>query len=276
MNEPLITSVTNPLIKRVRSLEQRKFRQREGAFLVEGIRPVWQALESGAPVELLLVAPELLTSPPALQLIESRPGAGTRIVSVSAAVFSSFAVREHPSGLAAVVQTQHRALDDLDSGAGSLYVGLHEASNPGNLGTILRTLDAVEGSALITIGAATDPYHPTAVKAAMGALFTVPVVAVDSVAALLDWCHARGVGVVTTSSHAGGVEHWSASYPDPCLLLFGSEGSGLPPHALGAGDLAVRIPMFGAADSLNLAVSAAILLYEVRRSRRVDERPAAQ
>jgi TrmH family RNA methyltransferase len=264
----VISSVANPLIKRIRALARGGRRQEEDLFYVEGIRAVWQAVERDVPLAMLILAPDLLTSEPARRMLAAQEAAGRRVVRVSGAVFKSFAAREHPSGLAALVPVFHATLADLPIGPGALFVALHEPGNPGNLGTILRTLDAVGGSGLITIGAATDPYHPTAVKASMGALFTVPVIPVARWEPVSTWCRARGIGVVTTSSHAARVDHWSARYPDPCLLLFGSEGHGLPDVAVGAGDLAVRIPMSGAVDSLNLAVAAGILLYEVRRSRR--------
>jgi TrmH family RNA methyltransferase len=264
-DEPLIRSAANPLIKRMRALAQRKQREAEDAFVVEGIRPVWQAVESGVTVEALIVAPDLLTSEQARLMVAARRNAGMRVVAVSAAVYQSFAEREHPSGLAAIVRIVRRRLAELAVSPRALFVALHETGNPGNLGTILRTMDAVAANGLIVIGAATDPYHPTAVKASMGALFTIPIVRVASADEVLAWCRAHAIGVVTTSAEAR-EDHWSARYPRPCLLLFGSEGQGLPHGILEAGDLTVRIPMQGHVDSLNLAVSAGILLYEARRA----------
>ena len=265
LREVTITSTANPLIKRLqRLLAQRKQRQAEGTFVVEGIRGVWQALESGADVELLVLAPDLLTSEPAWAMLEREWDAGRRVVTVSPAVYAGLAEREHPSGLAAVVRMTSTSLDALPVDREALFVGLYQVGNPGNLGTILRTLDAVGGTGLITIGDATDPYHPAAVRASMGALFTLPVASVREPAALRAWCREQGIGIVTTSDRAP-IEHWSARYPERCLLLFGNEGEGLPEALLAAGDMAVRIPMYGGADSLNLAVAAGVLLYEVRR-----------
>jgi TrmH family RNA methyltransferase len=264
MYDPPVTSVANPLIKRARALAQRKHRDAEGAFVVEGIRGVWQAVESGAPVETLIVAPALLTSEPARRMVEAQRAAGSRVVAVSAAAYERFAEREHPSGLAAIVRIEERGLSDLAVTPRALFVALHETGNPGNLGAILRSMDAVAANGLIILGNATDPYHPTAIKASMGAIFTIPVVRALTIQALLSWCRAHDIGVVTTSTQAN-VDHWSARYPEPCLLLFGSEGQGLPAVRLQAGDLAVRIPMQGHVDSLNLAIATGILLYEVRR-----------
>jgi TrmH family RNA methyltransferase len=262
-----IESPANPLIKRMRALEQRKAREREGAFIVEGIQPVWHAVENGAAIETLVVAPELLTSAPAREMIAQQRAAGTRIVEISASVFARVATREHPSGLAAIVRARPQSLDDLAVTPTALFVALHEVGNPGNLGTIIRTVDAVGGTGVILIGDGTDPYHPSAVRASVGTLFRLPIVQVDTVADMLAWCAAQQVAVVTTSGRAPH-DYWDVTYPAPCLLLFGNEGRGLPPDVVAAGDLAVRIPMHGGADSLNLSVAAGVLLYELLRQRR--------
>jgi len=267
----VIQSAANPLIKRIRALENRRERERAGMFWVEGIAPVWSAVESGAAIDTLIIAPDLLTSTGAREMVAAAQAKGVRVTEVSGDLFARLAAREHPSGLGAVVQMTRRTLDDLIVIPDALFVALDAVGNPGNLGTILRTADAVGAHGAVLLGDSTDPYHASAVKASMGALFRVPVVAVSSVGTLLDWCHARGVGVVTTSAHAA-VSHWEAVYPAPTLVLFGSEAQGLAPDVLAAGDLAVRIPMYGGVTSLNLAVAAGILLYEVRRTRDVHSR----
>ena len=264
MSEPTITSRSNPLVKRIRALEQRKHRDSEGAFFVEGIRPVWQAVEGRAPIETLIVAPELLTSAPARDMIEAQRSAGTRVVEVTAPVFETIAEREHPSGLGAIVRAGLVTLDDLVVESRSFFVALEDTGNPGNLGTIIRTVDGAGGSGVILIGAGTDPYHPTAVKASMGTLFRVPLARAGDLSSVAGWFRSRGLRLVTTSSRAP-VVYWSAPLRPPLVLLFGSEGEGLTDREWEGGDLAVRIPMSGSADSLNLAVSVGILLYEVRR-----------
>ncbi len=265
-----IESAANPLIKRIRALEQRKGREREGVFVVEGIQPVWQAVESGAGIDTLIVAPELLTSAPSREMVARQRAAGVAVAEVGAAVFARIASREHPSGLAAIVRMARRSLADLAVTPDARFVALHEIGNPGNLGTILRTVDAVGGDGVLLVGAGTDPYHPSAVKASMGTLFRVPVVQVDDLAAAQAWCRARGIALITTSDRAPH-DHWDVTYPAPSLLLLGNEGRGLPPEVIAAGDLAVRIPMLGSADSLNLAVAAGVLLYEILRAHRGDK-----
>jgi RNA methyltransferase, TrmH family len=259
-----IESAANPLIKRIRALEQRKGREQAGAFFVEGIQAVWQAVDAGVAIETLVVAPDLLTSAAAREMVARQAAAGMPVAEISAPLYERIATRENPSGLAAIVRITSRNLASLVVTPQSLFVALHEIGNPGNLGTILRTVDAVGGNGVILVGETTDPYHPNAVRASVGTLFRIPVVQAGGIEEVYSWSRAHGVGVVTTSARAAR-EHWQAAYPSPLLLLFGNEGRGLPPEIVGQGDLAVRIPMHGGASSLNLAVAAGVLLYEVLR-----------
>jgi RNA methyltransferase, TrmH family len=261
--EPIISSSANSLIKRIRLLAERKHRRREGAFVVEGIQPVWQAVEAGADIEVLVVAPDLLKPPAARAMIISEEERGTRVARVTSELFTRIAGRDGPAGLAAIVRARPVPLAALDVPAGALFVALHEPGNPGNVGTIIRTASAVGATGVILTGAATDPYDPAAVKASMGALFDVPVAAA-SAQEFLDWSASRQVTVAAASAR-GERSVWEAEFPAPLALLLGSEGEGLPGPLLDRAGLHVRIPMVGTAESLNLAVAAGVLLYEVRR-----------
>jgi RNA methyltransferase, TrmH family len=260
----VITSAANPLVKRVRLLSDRKYRRRESAFVVEGIQPVWQAVEAGSDVEVLIVAPELLRHAGAAAMVAAQEASGVRVARLSGELFSRISGRDGPSGLAAIVRAAAGSLADLAVGPGTLLVALHAAGNPGNLGTIIRTASATGADGVILIGPSADPYDPVAVKASMGALFTVPVVVAASAAEFLAWARERGVGVAAASAR-GSTLCWDAELPLPLVLLLGSEGSGLPDELLDAADVRVAIPMTGTAESLNLSVAAGVLLYEVRR-----------
>jgi TrmH family RNA methyltransferase len=260
----MISSAANPLVKRVRSLADRKHRRRESAFVVQGIQPVWQAVESGSDVEVLIVAPDLLRHPGAAAMVAAQEASGVRVARLSGELFGRISDRDAPSGLAAIVRTATVTLAGLAVGPGSLFVALHSAGNPGNLGTIIRTASATGAGGVILIGPSADPYDPSAVKASMGALFTVPIATVASAAEFLTWARASGVRVAATSAR-GSVTCWDADLKVPIAVLLGSEGSGLPEDVLDAADLQVAIPMTGTAESLNLSVAAGILLYEVRR-----------
>lgn len=264
MADAVITSRANPIIKELRALKRRKGQSESGVVFVEGIQPVLQALDANAHIDYLIVAPELLTSETALQAIKKQRAIGTRIVNVSGAVFESLADREHPSGLAAAVSPYQYALQVLPITATSVFLALYEVRNPGNLGTIIRTADAFGGSGVILIGDTTDPYHPTAIQASRGAVFSMPVVRIQVYGELLDWCRARDIDCITASDSAQTLL-WQAELRTPLVFVLGSEGKGLPESLVSSSDLSVSIPMQGAIDSLNLAVVASVLLYEVRR-----------
>jgi RNA methyltransferase, TrmH family len=260
----MISSAANPLVKRVRALADRKTRRRESAFVVHGIQPVWQAVEAGADIEVLLVAPELLRHRGALEMVDTQQAAGVRVTRLTGELFGRISDRDEPAGLAAIVRAAPARVDDLAVPDGALFVVLYEPGSPGNVGTIIRTASAVGASAVILIGPSADPHDPAAVKASMGALFTVPVATVPSAAEFLVWARAAGVAVAATSGRAP-VSCWDATWQLPLALLLGSEGAGLPADLLAAADVQVSIPMTGTAESLNLAVAAGVVLYEVRR-----------
>jgi RNA methyltransferase, TrmH family len=259
-----ITSPSNPLLKRIRGLRLRKHREKEGAFFVEGIQSVWQAARNGADIETIILAPELLRSDRASRMVREREKQGTRVVSVSPEAFASIADRENPSGLGAVVRTRASTLARLPRSADAVFVALDHVEKPGNVGSIIRSADATGADAVIVVGDSTDPYHPAAVKASMGTLFTVPVTSTASIDDLFEWAKEWHLHVVGTSAHAETVL-WETSFEVPTLLLFGNEGAGLSPEVMSRVEKSVKIPMSGTVTSLNLAVAVGIFLYEVRR-----------
>jgi TrmH family RNA methyltransferase len=258
----IITSAANPLVKRVRQLADRRHRRREGAFFVDGVQPVWRAVEAGVGVETLIVAPDLLAGSPAMRMVEEQEARGTRVARLSRELFLRLSEREGAPGLAAIVRGRLGGLDAL--AADGVLVALHEIGNPGNLGTIVRTADAAGAAGVVLIGDTTDPFAPAAVKASMGSLFAVALAHAPTLDDFFAWTTGHGVPVVATSGRAPD-DHWATRYPRPVAVLLGSEGSGLPPEALRRADRQVRIPMVGTAESLNLAVAAALMLYELNR-----------
>jgi TrmH family RNA methyltransferase len=262
------------LIKRVRLLADRRQRRREGAFVVRGVQPVWQAVEAGADLEVLIIAPGLLRGQAGEKItamVAGQEARGVRVARLTDELFGRIADRDGPTGLAAIVRGRVAGLESLPvpPPADAVYVALFEVANPGNLGTIVRTADAAGAAAVILVGSCTDPFDPIAVKASMGAVFGVPVVAAEEGAGeFLSWCRASGVTVAPASGRTGD-EFWDAPLRLPAAILLGSEGAGLPEELLAAGDVRLRIPMTGTAESLNLAVAAGILLYEARRRNRL-------
>lgn len=260
----IISSAANPLAKRVKLLANRKHRRREGAFVVEGLQPVWSAVEAGWEVETFLVAPGLLTHQPALRMVEEQERAGVAVARFATELFQRLVDRDGPSGIAAVVRSRAGGPESLDVRPGAVFVALHRIANPGNLGTIIRTVDAVGGAGVVLIGDTVDPYAPAAVKASMGSLFAVDVVHTPGAPEFFAWAAAHGVEVLATSGSAD-EDHWSAAYEPPLAFLLGSEREGLPADLLDRASRQVRIPMVGTVDSLNIGVAASIMLYEARR-----------
>lgn len=265
MPEKMITSTSNSLVKRLRALmRDRAERESEGRFVCEGIQPVWRAVDAGACIEMLVVAPGLLGGSPGERLLGDAEAAGVPRVLVSDAVFRRVSDREGPSGVAAVVDRSPGRLEQLPVTGASLFVVLHETANPGNLGSIIRTADAAGADGVVLLGRCADPYSPASVKASMGSLFSVPLVLDASLDSFFAWACEHDVSTMTTSARAK-VPYDTSPYPTPLAVVLGSEGSGLPAGLLARGDSQVTIPMFGTASSLNLSVAAGVLLFEARR-----------
>lgn len=259
-----ITSAANPVARRVRLLADRKHRRQEAAFVVDGIQPVWRAVEAGWEIETLIVAPDLLAGSPAARMVIEQESAGTRVARMSSELFQRLSTREGPPGLAAIVRSRLRGLPDLAVRSDSVFVVLHGVGNPGNLGTIIRTADATGCAGVVLVGETSDPFAPAAVKASMGSLFAVDVVHVPEPEDFLGWARERGVHVVATSGSAD-QDYRELTCPTPLAVLFGAEGPGLPAELLRRSAQQVRIPMVGTAESLNLAVAAGVMMYELRR-----------
>lgn len=263
---PLVTSFANPAVKRFRGLAARKNRRREGAFTAEGLQPVWFAVQARWPVELLIVAPDLLTHEPSWQLVDEAERSGTLVTRVSREVFQHLSDRDGPAGLAAILSGVIGGIDRFDPAADGPVVALHRVANPGNIGAILRSADAAGAAGLLLIGPTADPLAPAAVKASMGSLFAVPVAHVDDDDVLFSWASQAGRPVVAITG-TGSQALWQTPIPANAVLLFGSEGDGLPDDLARRSDSAVSIPMWGTAESLNLATAAAVTLFECARLR---------
>lgn len=252
-----ITSLQNPLIKRIRSLKHRKYRQREGRFWAEGIRIVLEALELRWDVEALVWAPDLLTSHSAHQAIVRMP---EKTVAVSGQVFRSLSSRDNPQGVGALVRIPERRLEDLSIGPETFLLVLEDAQDPGNVGTVVRTADCTGCHGVIMLGNCADPYAPQAVRASMGSLFSLPVVTGVATSDFLRWARAVNLRLVGTSARAA-VGYREADYSRPLALLFGSEQRGMSEALCRAAHETVCIPIQGRASSLNLSSAVAVMAY---------------
>jgi TrmH family RNA methyltransferase len=200
-------------------------------------------------------------------MIQGQSKVGTPCIEMAPHIFQTISSREHPIGLGAIIRTNWSELSSLHVAKADIYVGLLDVAEPGNLGAIIRTMDATGASALLLSGSTVDPYHPSAVKASMGTIFTMPHVALPNAMAMLEWAKINKLQTVASSAHAH-VPVDNVSYKFPVLLLMGSEGEGLPIFVMNAADLEVAIPMRGNATSLNLAVAAGIILVRLDAARR--------
>jgi TrmH family RNA methyltransferase len=259
----ILTSHRNPKLKQIRLLlQQRKARQNTGLFVVEGIRHVGEAVQSGARLEYLCYAPELLTSQFAEQLVREQKERGVPCFEVGGAILTDLAEKDNPSGLLAVVHQQHLSLGMLNPATLPWLVALVAPQDPGNIGAILRTIDAVGASGLLLLDQSADPYHPSAVRASMGTLFWIPL-CLAPFAEAAAWAHRNGYTIYGTSAHAAQDYLQVENYRTPRLLLMGSERQGLTSEQIAACDVVLSMPMRGRATSLNLAVATGVMLYHM-------------
>jgi TrmH family RNA methyltransferase len=258
----MITSKHNKQIKLLRRLQLRKVRTQTGLFVVEGIHPVITALDYPDQVETVVVCWSMLTSDTARAAVcEARRKHGVQVLETAEDVFKSVSRRDHPYGLAAVVRQSWQRLEHVEVRPLGLWVALNAVQYPGNLGTILRTCDAVGVSGVILLDSATDPYHPTSIRASLSGIFTQKLFRADF-DTFARWKQQTGCRLVGASGDAS-THYRHADYDLPMVLLMGSEGEGLSTTHRALCDEIVSIPMRGRNDSLNIAVATGVILYEV-------------
>ena len=259
-----ITGFSNPTVKALRALRDKKHRRREGKFLAEGLRLLTDARESGRLPELLVMA-EVREPHPLLEAIEADvERAGGEIVETSADILAKITGKDNPQAVCGVFGEWNTALEALDRHAAPIWLVAQALRDPGNLGTMLRTGDAVGAGGLILLDDSADPFSVEAVRASMGAIFTQRV-AIARGEEFLPWLR-QGDGQLVAASLREAVPYRGADYRRPCFILVGNESRGLPEDYEAACDLRVTMPMRGRADSLNAAVAAAVLAYEVLAS----------
>ena len=258
----LITSRNNPTIKNMRALRERKERDRTGLCFLEGIRIVGEAAQLNADIQSLVVAPALLKSDFAHALVQSQRTRNVPIIEVTNDVFESLSEKQGPQGLAAVVKQKWHALPSFSILHAPFLIALDSPQDPGNIGSILRTSDAVGATGVILLGQSADPYDPNALRASMGAAFSQQL-AKANYDEFIAWKQANEFKVIGTSDKAE-MDYRACSYVSPIILLMGSERSGLASELQNMCDAIVRIPMLGRSDSLNLAVATGVMLYAIR------------
>lgn len=270
MHNEILTSLQNPRVKHLVRLRERRERDDTQTFLIEGYRELLRAVDAHQPLESLYVCPSLFLGSNEQDLIQRISSRGVAVYPCHEMVFRKISYRDRPDGLLAVGKQRHRTLQDLQKQLPkqeSPFLVVAEAiEKPGNLGTILRSSDAVAIHGLIVCDQCTDIYNPNVVRASVGTLFTVPVFEASSVETL-QWLKAQGI-LIVAATPAATQEFTKVDLSGPVAIAVGTEQIGLSEAWMQQADIQVRIPMCGVADSLNVATATTVLLYEVLRQRR--------
>jgi len=255
-----ITGFSNPTVKFLRSLRDKKHRRREQRFLAEGLRLLTDALESGRVPEMLVMSTARDEHPLLATLERAVDDAGGEIVECTPDILSKITGKENAQAVTGVFAEFDTSLAALDRGAAKIWLVAQALRDPGNLGTMLRTGDAVGAGGVILIDDCADPFSVEAVRASMGAIFTQQV-AQARWEDFIEWLRA-GEGQLVAASLRDSQPYRGAPYAAPCFLMVGNESRGLPEDYEMACDLRVTMPMRGRADSLNAAIAGAVLAYE--------------
>jgi len=261
-----ITGFSNPLVKQVKGLRDKKNRRAEGLFLAEGLRILAEALDAGIPPKMLWHAADSAAHPLVQKLANATEAAGGDVLVTSTDILSKLSGKDNPGAVIGVYREMLASLDSLDRTSSDIWLVAERLRDPGNLGTILRTGDAVGAGGLILVDECTDPFSVEAVRASMGAIFTQKV-AVARWQEFQAWLRSGPGQLVGTSLNTSN-DYQDPRYEAPTFLLIGNESQGLPEAYERECDLLVKIPMLGKADSLNAAMATAVMAYEVLNQRR--------
>ena len=263
-DELVLTSPKNPRVRAAADLRERRARDETGRTIVDGARELDRALTGGAAVETVFVDDGGLGPAGQATVVRAR-AAGAEIVPVSGAVLARLAYGDRAEGLVAIVAIPDQSLEALGVGPDPLVVVLEGVEKPGNLGAVLRSADAAGADAVIVADPRTDLFNPNAIRASLGTIFALPVAAGAS-AHVRRWLDERKIAVLAARVGSS-VAYTDADLRGPVALVLGSEADGLTNAWTGDGVTSVSLPMHGVADSLNVSITAAVLLYEARRQR---------
>jgi TrmH family RNA methyltransferase len=266
----LVTAFSNSTVKRLRSLRDKKARREEGLFLAEGLRIITEARDSGLLPEIIMFSPEGAKHPLASEIIAATEDAGGEAIETSADILAKTSGKDNPQMLIAAYRQRETDLSEIDRFSAPLWFVAQALRDPGNIGTILRTGDAVGAGGLILIDDSADPYSVEGVRASMGAIFTQQVAKArwDEFVA---WLRSSPGQLVGTSLKAT-EDYLNVRYEPPSFLLIGNEQQGLPADYEAECDQLVKIPMAGRADSLNAAMAAAVMAFQIKASWRSGTR----
>ena len=259
-----ITSFSNETVKRIRALRDKKARKAEGLFLAEGLRILAEARDSGFLPDIIAYAGNQRLHPLAAEIAAEAEARGADVIETTPDILSKMSGKDNPQAILGAYRQPDTSLDRLDRAAAPIWLVVQAMRDPGNIGTVLRTGDAVGAGGLILVDDCADPFSVEAVRASMGALFTQSI-ATARWDEFVAWLRA-GPGQLVGTSLRTDTDYLDAAYDQPCFLLIGNESQGLPAAYEDECDLLVKMPMLGRADSLNAAVAAAVMAFAVRAS----------
>ncbi len=260
-----ITSRQNSRVKDAVRLRERRHRERRQRILIDGARELLRAVEAGVQLTEVFLCDSLCASPEARGVLEALPSSGAELLEVTEPVFAKLAFGGRTEGLLGVAEMPEQSLDAIALPENPMVVVLEQVEKPGNLGAVLRSADAAGVAALIAADARTDLFNPNAIRASLGTIFTVPVCSATT-EEVLAWLRAKRLQVVAARVD-GSVPYTEVDFRRSTAVVLGSEADGLSDAWSGDVVTAVRLPMLGAADSLNVSVTAAVLFYEALRQR---------
>ncbi|HTQ38381.1 MAG TPA: RNA methyltransferase [Pirellulales bacterium] len=275
-----ITSTANPRVKAAAKLRNPRQRAAQGRFMINGVREIGRALDGGMKLQEVFVCLEQCDGAECQRLLRRLEKTAAVQFEVSPAVYSVLAYGSREEGVLAVAETPQRNLNDLWLPDNPLVAVLEGVEKPGNLGAVLRSADGAGVSAVIVAGGGVDLYNPNAIRASLGAIFTLPVVAASSEETIA-WLRTQNLKIFAARVD-GAVNYTTCDFTGPCAVVLGSEAAGLsdawwsdskrgdsrPGDSIRGDITAIRLPMCGAADSLNVSAAAAVLFYEALRQRR--------
>lgn len=256
----IITSAANDEVKRLRALHERKFRKQTGWFLAEGTRVCHEAVDLGWAMHRLAFVAGRENDKQVKQLLAGLIPTRGRALPMTEALMRRIIRKDNPQIVLGAFEQRWARVDEIDGSTGGIWVALDRVRDPGNLGAIMRSADAVGAKGLILIGDCTDPYSVESVRASMGAVFNVRIIACSE-AAFLKFAASWQGSVVGTALPAA-TDYRKANYDRPLIMLMGNEQSGLTDSLMQACSQLVKMPMLGRSDSLNLAVATGVALYE--------------
>jgi len=257
-----VTAFSNSTVKLLRSLRDKKARRAEGLFLAEGLRILTEARDSGQLPEIVAFSSEGARHPLAAEIIAATEAAGGDAIETTPDILTKMSGKDNPQMLLGAYRQPETLLERIDRAASPLWIVAQSLRDPGNIGTILRTGDAVGAGGLILIDDCADPFSVEAVRASMGALFTQQV-ATARWPEFISWLRG-GEGQLVGTSLKATQDYLEAGYRQPCFLLIGNEQQGLPADYEAECDLLVKIPMAGRADSLNAAMATAVMAFAIK------------